>query len=191
MNVYDRQRMADALAADGYAATDAIDDADLVLLNTCHIREKAAEKVYSELGRIRELKAERASARARDADRRRRLRRAGRGRRRSSAARRRSTWSSARRPITACPTLLRTGARRRQDRRDRLRRRGQVRAPAGADARRDHEPRRHRLPHRAGRLRQVLHLLRRALYARLGSVAAGGADRRRGASGWSRPACAR
>ena len=40
----------------------AIDDADLVLLNTCHIREKAAEKVYSELGRIRELKAERANA---------------------------------------------------------------------------------------------------------------------------------
>ncbi|WP_352866166.1 tRNA (N6-isopentenyl adenosine(37)-C2)-methylthiotransferase MiaB [Mesorhizobium sp. M1329] len=60
MNVYDSQRMTDALAADGYAATDAIGEADLVLLNTCHIREKAAEKVYSELGRIRELKAERA-----------------------------------------------------------------------------------------------------------------------------------
>ncbi|WP_455707841.1 tRNA (N6-isopentenyl adenosine(37)-C2)-methylthiotransferase MiaB [Mesorhizobium sp. ORM8.1] len=62
MNVYDSQRMTDALAADGYVATDAIDDADLVLLNTCHIREKAAEKVYSELGRIRDMKAERASA---------------------------------------------------------------------------------------------------------------------------------
>ena len=60
MNVYDSQRMSDALAADGYAATDRIEDADLVLLNTCHIREKAAEKVYSELGRIRRLKAERA-----------------------------------------------------------------------------------------------------------------------------------
>ncbi len=60
MNVYDSQRMTDALAADGYAPTDVIDEADLVLLNTCHIREKAAEKVYSELGRIRELKAERA-----------------------------------------------------------------------------------------------------------------------------------
>ena len=59
MNVYDSQRMADALAADGYSPTDAIEDADLVLLNTCHIREKAAEKVYSELGRIRKLKAER------------------------------------------------------------------------------------------------------------------------------------
>jgi tRNA-2-methylthio-N6-dimethylallyladenosine synthase len=62
MNVYDSQRMTDALAADGYVATDRVEDADLVLLNTCHIREKAAEKVYSELGRIRQLKAERAAA---------------------------------------------------------------------------------------------------------------------------------
>jgi len=56
MNVYDSQRMTDALASDGYAATERMEDADLVLLNTCHIREKAAEKVYSELGRIRALK---------------------------------------------------------------------------------------------------------------------------------------
>src|SRR5690606_20291053 len=62
MNVYDSQRMADALAADGYQPTGTIEDADLVLLNTCHIREKAAEKVYSELGRIKKLKAERAEA---------------------------------------------------------------------------------------------------------------------------------
>jgi tRNA-2-methylthio-N6-dimethylallyladenosine synthase len=62
MNVYDSQRMTDALAADGYAATEAIEEADLVLLNTCHIREKAAEKVYSELGRIRQLKKQRAEA---------------------------------------------------------------------------------------------------------------------------------
>ncbi len=60
MNVYDSQRMSDALAADGYALTETIEDADLVLLNTCHIREKAAEKVYSELGRLRDMKAERA-----------------------------------------------------------------------------------------------------------------------------------
>ncbi|HEY4191981.1 MAG TPA: tRNA (N6-isopentenyl adenosine(37)-C2)-methylthiotransferase MiaB, partial [Mesorhizobium sp.] len=60
MNVYDSQRMTDALVADGYSPTDAIGEADLVLLNTCHIREKAAEKVYSELGRIRDMKAERA-----------------------------------------------------------------------------------------------------------------------------------
>ena len=56
MNVYDSQRMADALAADGYTPTETIEDADLVLLNTCHIREKAAEKVYSELGRIKQVK---------------------------------------------------------------------------------------------------------------------------------------
>ncbi len=52
MNVYDSARMADLLAPLGYAATDAPDGADMVILNTCHIREKAAEKVYSELGRL-------------------------------------------------------------------------------------------------------------------------------------------
>lgn len=61
MNVYDSQRMADALAADGYSPTESMEEADLILLNTCHIREKAAEKVYSELGRVRLLKEERAS----------------------------------------------------------------------------------------------------------------------------------
>jgi tRNA-2-methylthio-N6-dimethylallyladenosine synthase len=65
MNVYDSQRMTDALAADGYTAAERIEDADLVLLNTCHIREKAAEKVYSELGRIREIKHAREKAGAR------------------------------------------------------------------------------------------------------------------------------
>jgi tRNA-2-methylthio-N6-dimethylallyladenosine synthase len=53
MNVYDSERMADALAPAGFTETDTLEDADLVILNTCHIREKAAEKVYSELGRIR------------------------------------------------------------------------------------------------------------------------------------------
>jgi tRNA-2-methylthio-N6-dimethylallyladenosine synthase len=62
MNVYDSQRMTDALAADGYVAAETAEDADLVLLNTCHIREKAAEKVYSELGRLRRLKEDRVSA---------------------------------------------------------------------------------------------------------------------------------
>src|SRR5262245_66249544 len=57
MNVYDSRRMADTLAPHGYIETAAAEDADLVILNTCHIREKAAEKVYSELGRLRELKA--------------------------------------------------------------------------------------------------------------------------------------
>ncbi len=56
MNVYDSHRMADVLAPHGFAETGTAEDADLVILNTCHIREKAAEKVYSELGRIRKLK---------------------------------------------------------------------------------------------------------------------------------------
>ncbi|HXY90317.1 MAG TPA: tRNA (N6-isopentenyl adenosine(37)-C2)-methylthiotransferase MiaB [Xanthobacteraceae bacterium] len=56
MNVYDSHRMADALARD-YRETDRPEDADLIVLNTCHIREKAAEKIYSELGRIRRLKS--------------------------------------------------------------------------------------------------------------------------------------
>jgi tRNA-2-methylthio-N6-dimethylallyladenosine synthase len=59
MNVYDSARMADALTLHGYVATSRADDADLVILNTCHIREKAAEKVYSELGRLRQLRARR------------------------------------------------------------------------------------------------------------------------------------
>jgi tRNA-2-methylthio-N6-dimethylallyladenosine synthase len=56
MNVYDSHRMTDLLACHDYAETSAPADADLIILNTCHIREKAAEKVYSELGRIRKLK---------------------------------------------------------------------------------------------------------------------------------------
>jgi len=56
MNVYDSQRMADTLAPRGYVETTGPEDADLVILNTCHIREKAAEKVYSEIGRVRRLK---------------------------------------------------------------------------------------------------------------------------------------
>jgi tRNA-2-methylthio-N6-dimethylallyladenosine synthase len=56
MNVYDSHRMADLLAPEGYVETAAPEDADLIVLNTCHIREKAAEKVYSELGRVRAMK---------------------------------------------------------------------------------------------------------------------------------------
>jgi tRNA-2-methylthio-N6-dimethylallyladenosine synthase len=62
MNVYDSERMTEALSAQGYAGTDALEDADLVILNTCHIREKAADKVYSDLGRIRQVKDARAEA---------------------------------------------------------------------------------------------------------------------------------
>jgi tRNA-2-methylthio-N6-dimethylallyladenosine synthase len=60
MNVYDSARMADVLAPLGYEATDTADDADMILLNTCHIREKAAEKLFSDLGRLRSLKAQKA-----------------------------------------------------------------------------------------------------------------------------------
>src|SRR3954463_12543963 len=56
MNVYDAQRMVDTLAPEGFVETASADDADLVILNTCHIREKASEKVYSELGRLRVAK---------------------------------------------------------------------------------------------------------------------------------------
>ncbi len=58
MNVYDSERMSEALGGQGYVETQTPDDADMILLNTCHIREKAAEKVYSELGRFKGLKAE-------------------------------------------------------------------------------------------------------------------------------------
>ena len=57
MNVYDSERMAETLWAQGYVHTDTADDADMILLNTCHIREKAAEKIYSELGKFKALKA--------------------------------------------------------------------------------------------------------------------------------------
>ena len=53
MNVYDSTRMADVLTAEGYEQSDTPEGADLIVLNTCHIREKAAEKVYSDIGRMR------------------------------------------------------------------------------------------------------------------------------------------
>jgi tRNA-2-methylthio-N6-dimethylallyladenosine synthase len=61
MNVYDSTRMADVLAPLGYAPTDAPENADMVILNTCHIRDRATEKVFSELGRLRKVKAARAA----------------------------------------------------------------------------------------------------------------------------------
>ncbi len=62
MNVYDSARMADTLAPLGYAPASGPDDADMVILNTCHIRERAAEKVFSELGRLRVVKEARTAA---------------------------------------------------------------------------------------------------------------------------------
>jgi len=56
MNVYDSERMVEAMGAEGYVTTETVEDADMVLLNTCHIREKASEKLYSDLGRLRPLK---------------------------------------------------------------------------------------------------------------------------------------
>ncbi len=60
MNVYDSQKMADVLFPLGYAPTETPDDADLMILNTCHIREKATDKVFSDLGRLRDIKDARA-----------------------------------------------------------------------------------------------------------------------------------
>jgi tRNA-2-methylthio-N6-dimethylallyladenosine synthase len=60
MNVYDSQRMADVAGCEGYEETANVEDADLVILNTCHIRERASEKIFSELGKLRALKDERA-----------------------------------------------------------------------------------------------------------------------------------
>ena len=172
MNVYDSHRMADTLAPEGYVETATPDDADLVILNTCHIREKAAEKVYSELGRIRELKETAAGNGRRVHGRGRRLRRAGRGRgdhppRAGGRSRGRPAELSP--PAGRCsraPSTASVG-------RHRVPGRGQVRASRGAARRGDAHARRHRLRHRAGRLRQVLHLLRRALYARRRGLAAG------------------
>ena len=61
MNVYDAERMKDALAGEGYSEAPVIEDADLVILNTCHIRERATEKVFSELGKVREVQDARAA----------------------------------------------------------------------------------------------------------------------------------
>ena len=80
MNVYDAQRMVDTLAPEGFVETASVDDADLVILNTCHIREKASEKVYSELGRLRAIKDERRAQWAPDQHCRGWLRRTGRRR---------------------------------------------------------------------------------------------------------------
>ncbi len=62
MNVYDSARMAELLAPIGYGPTEVAEDADMVILNTCHIREKAADKVYSELGKLRRIKESRDGA---------------------------------------------------------------------------------------------------------------------------------
>ena len=104
MNEYDSDKMADVLAAaDGLALTDRPEDADVILFNTCSVREKAQERVFHDLGRVRALKA----AQPGPHHRRRRLRREPGRRARSSGARPTSTSCSARRRCTGCPQLIR------------------------------------------------------------------------------------
>ena len=163
---------------EGFVETASADDADLVILNTCHIREKASEKVYSELGRLRVAKDEAARNGRADEHRGRRLRRAGRGRGDHpprAGGRRRG------RPAELSSSAAAAGARQKPRPRagDRISGRGQVRLPAAAEAGGDPRARHFVVRHRAGRLRQVLHLLRGALYARRGSLAPGRKDHRR------------
>ena len=162
MNAYDSAKMADLLAPLGYAAADGPEGADMVILNTCHIREKAAEKVYSELGRLKTLKARKGA--------------------RTAAAccwrwRAASPRPKARRLWRAQPAVdLVVGPQSYHRLPEMIART----ARAGGHAletdfpalekfdslRRAQRQRRQRLPHRAGRLRQVLHLLRGALHPR-------------------------
>ena len=109
MNVYDSRRMADTLAPQGYVETASAEDADLIILNTCHIREKAAEKVYSELGRVRRMKEAAAAEGRQRRHRRRRLRRAGRRRRDHPP---RAGGRSCVRPAELSPAARTAGARR-------------------------------------------------------------------------------
>ena len=178
MNVYDAQRMVDTLAPEGFVETASAEDADLVILNTCHIREKASEKVYSELGRLRVAKDE-AARNGREM----RIAVAGCVAQAEGAEiiRRAPTVDVVVGPQSYhhLPQLL---ARAKSEGRaletefpveDKF---GFLPQPkTGCDPRARHL----RFRHRAGRLRQVLHLLRGALYARRGSLAPGGEDRRR------------
>ena len=180
MNVYDSDRMADVLRPLGYDWPTAPENADLVVLNTCHIREHASEKVYSELGRMRDLKVER-RAEGRD------LTIAVAGcvaqaegeeivRRQPAvdivvgpqAYHRLPAAAGRGRAQVRLPEGRQAPAGRRRAR-HRVPRREQVRPPAGAAGR----ARGLGVPVDPGRLRQVLHLLRRALYARRRIFAAG------------------
>ncbi len=178
MNVYDSHRMADTLAPEGYVETDRAENADLVVLNTCHIREKAADKVYSELGRLREMKDEAARNGRRvsiavagcvaQAEGKEIFRREARGRSRGRAAK-----------LSPPAGSSAPGRARRPRTRHRVSGRRQIRFPACGLARGNPQARRGGFRHHSGRLRQVLHFLRRALHARHGSVAPGREDRRR------------
>ena len=170
MNVYDSERMAEALGgrAMSHRQFKSAEDADMILLNTCHIREKAAEKIYSELGRLKGLKA----GRTRSEDRRGGLRRAGRGRRDHAPSAGWWIWWWGRRSYHRLPADGGACAHRRKVRSTPISPRktsstisaARPRKPgAGSDG----------LSDRAGRLRQVLRLLRGALYPRGRGVAPG------------------
>ena len=171
MNVYDAQRMVDTLAPEGFVETASADDADLVILNTCHIREKASEKVYSELGRLRVIKDD-AARNGREM----KIAVAGCVAQAEGAEiiRRAPTVDVVVGPQSYhhLPQLLAARENPWPCAGDRIPGRGQVRFPGPAKARRDPRARHFVVRHRAGRLRQILHLLRGALYARRGSVAA-------------------
>ena len=158
MNVYDSERMAEALAPQGYVTTDTPEAADLILLNTCHIREKAAEKVYSELGRLRPLKALNPDLKIGVAGCVAQAEGAGDH---APPARRRPRRRAAELPPP--PRTRSEGPPGHPRPRHRLPRGRQVRSAQGPP---QGAARPHRLPHRAGRLRQVLRLLRRPLHPR-------------------------
>ena len=172
MNVYDSERMADVLRPLGYGMADAAEDADLVVLNTCHIREKASEKVYSEVGRMKELRELKAES--------------GLGRMgivvAGCVAQAEGAEIMTRAPAVdlvvgpqayhQLPELIARTARARGERlaadfcagRQVRRPARQRRRPSGPTA----------VPDRAGGLRQVLHLLRGALHPRRGVRPSGG-----------------
>ena len=150
MNVYDGERMAELLGAQGMTAADESEDADLVVLNTCHIREKAAEKAYSDVGRLKREDGSKplialagCVAQAEGAE-----------------AKRRSQLIDIVVGPQAYHRLRRPSCRHRHAGDQ------QVRRAPGAPPRFAE-----RLSHRAGRLRQILHLLRGALYARSRNLA--------------------
>ena len=179
MNVYDSERMSAALAGEGYETTEHAQDADLILLNTCHIREKAGEKLYSDLGRLRAIKERRPGLRVGVA---------------GCVAQAEGSEIMRRAPIVdlvvgpqtyhRLPRMLRAVDKGWTTCGHRFSRRGQVRPSAAAASRAACS---HRFPHRSGRVRQILRLLRGAIHPRRRSFAANPKNSsRRRASLWRR-----
>ena len=178
MNVYDSHRMADTLAPEGFIETARPEDADLVILNTCHIREKAVDKVYSEIGRIREMK----EAAARD------------GRRMMIAVAGCVAQAEGKEIIRRTGAVdLVVGSQNYHRLPEMIARAGtgdkvvdtefpvedKFDDPRRAQTGRNRQAGNFGFRHRAGRVRQVLHVLCRALHAWSRSFAAGGKNRGR------------